>query len=152
MPRYFTLAEAESCLPQVEHCLRDALFHKADADKAQKDLDERTQRIRMAGGSRVDPGPLLELRARRDRGATGLKAALEKIENIGAQIKDLNIGLIDFPTFYEDREVCLCWRLGEERIGFWHGIDEGFRGRKPIDEDFIAALSSDGPGEAGPTM
>jgi hypothetical protein len=51
-------------------------------------------------------------------------------------VKDLDTGLVDFPTMYRGVEVCLCWKLGEGAIGYWHGVDEGFRGRKPIDQDF----------------
>ena len=58
------------------------------------------------------------------------------MNELGAQIKDLDIGLIDFPTMYRGREVLLCWKLGEERIAFWHGTDEGFKGRKAINDEF----------------
>ncbi len=52
-------------------------------------------------------------------------------------MKDLDIGLVDFPTLFQGEEVYLCWKLGEAGIRFWHGIDEGFRGRKPIDAEFL---------------
>src|SRR5262252_6623580 len=119
MPRYYTLAEAEAALPAVERALRDALFHKAEYQTAAEVLNPNTQRIRMAGGSRVDPGPFLATRARRDTSAAALKEVFDTIEKMGVLIKDLDIGLIDFLTLYHGREVCLCWKLGEERIGFW---------------------------------
>jgi hypothetical protein len=53
-------------------------------------------------------------------------------------VKDLDTGLLDFPTLYQGREVYLCWRLGESQINYWHGVDEGFAGRKAIDDDFLA--------------
>ncbi|HEV2198430.1 MAG TPA: DUF2203 domain-containing protein [Bryobacteraceae bacterium] len=136
MSRYFSLQEAERLLPEVERALRDAIFQKAEYQAAEGDLNRATQRIRMAGGSRVSPGPFLALRARKDAASTALNAAIERVSELGAQIKDLDIGLIDFPTRYHGREVSLCWKLGEERIAFWHGVDEGFRGRKPIDDEF----------------
>src|SRR5579862_3966630 len=147
MPRYFTLAEAERMLPAVERALRDALFHKAEYQKADEELDETMERIRMAGGSRVNPGPILTLRAGRDASAVALKEALERVERSGAVVKDLDIGLIDFMTLYDGREVCLCWKLGEDRILFWHGIDEGFKGRKPIDQQFLDAHEGDSTGD-----
>jgi hypothetical protein len=61
---------------------------------------------------------------------------MDSIQEIGCLVKDLDIGLLDFPTLYRGREVYLCWRLGEQRIEHWHGVDEGFRGRKPVDDDF----------------
>jgi len=137
MPRYFNLTEAERMLPEVDRALRDALFHKAEYQAADAELNATMQGIRMAGGSRVNPGPILATRARRDASAGALREIFEKIEQMGVLVKDLDIGLIDFLTRYQGREVCLCWKLGEERIRFWHGTDEGFAGRKPIDDDFL---------------
>ena len=144
MPRHFTLAQAEQMLPEVEHALRDALFHKAEYQAAEEELIASTQRIRMAGGSRVNPGPILAMRARRDTSAAALKEIFERIQEMGVLVKDLDVGLIDFLSFYQGHEVCLCWKLGEERIGFWHGLEEGFRGRKPIDDEFLRNHRGDG--------
>ncbi len=138
MPRYFTLTEAERMLPRVERALRDALFQKSEYEAADRQLNQAMEKIRMAGGSRVNPGPLLAIRARRDSNARALKETFESIEEIGVLVKDLEIGLIDFITRYRGRDVCLCWKLGEEGITQWHGMEEGFRGRKPIDAEFRA--------------
>jgi hypothetical protein len=137
MPRYFTLAEAERALPDVERALRDVLFHKAAYQKAHEDLENNTKRIRMSGGARVDPGAHLAMKARRDTSALALKEAADRVEDAGAMIKDVDTGLIDFLSRYQGQSVCLCWKLGEDKIRFWHGLEEGFRGRKPIDDDFI---------------
>jgi hypothetical protein len=137
MPRYFTFTEAERMLPEVDRALRDALFHKAEYQAADAELNATMQGIRMAGGSRVNPGPILATRARRDASTGALREVFEKIEQIGVLVKDLDVGLIDFVTLYQGREVCLCWKLGEERIRFWHGMDEGFAGRKLIDDEFL---------------
>ena len=142
MSLYFTLAEAEQKLPEVERALREALLHKAEYQKASDQLEKDLDRIRSAGGSRVNPGPLLALRSTRDSSAVALKAALERIEEAGAMVKDLDIGLIDFLAQYRGQDVCLCWKLGEDRIEFWHGLEEGFRGRKPIDDEFRKSLPS----------
>ena len=90
----------------------------------------------MAGGSRVNPGQFLAMRARRDSSAKGLQEVFHRVEEMGVLVKDLDIGLIDFLARYQGREVCLCWKLGEDGIGFWHGLEEGFRGRKAIDDEF----------------
>jgi|SRR5579872_6314308 len=137
MPRYFTLRECETLLPEVERALREAVAHRAEYQKADAELDTSVKHIRVSGGARVNRGAYLAARARRDTSAAGLKQALEEIEHTGAIVKDLEIGLIDFLSRYRGREVCLCWKLGEDRIRFWHGTDEGFKGRKPIDEDFL---------------
>jgi hypothetical protein len=136
--RYFTLTEAERALPAVERFLRDALFHKAEYQRAHTELEETVQRVRMSGGSRVDPTAMQALRTSRDRAVKGLQNAMDEIEDAGALVKDLDIGLLDFMTRYRDRDVCLCWKLGEDAIRFWHGEEEGFRGRKPIDQEFLA--------------
>lgn len=147
MPRYFTLREAEQALPEVERALRDAIFHKAEYGRASQELESSAQRIRMAGGSQVNRGAYLAVRARRDTSAAALKEAMDRIEERGALVKDLDIGLIDFITRYRGRDVCLCWKLGEEGIGFWHGTEEGFRGRKPVDEEFLKSHRGDSGGD-----
>ncbi len=146
MPRYFTLPQAESLLPEVERFLRDALFHKSEAEKAHQELEDTSDRIRASGGMRVNPGQLLAVRARLDTSVAALKDALERIEAAGALVKDLDIGLIDFLSRFQDRDVCLCWKLGESGIGFWHSVDEGFQGRKPIDQEFRDGHSGGDPG------
>jgi hypothetical protein len=143
MPRYFTLDQAERKLPEVERLLRDALYHKAEAQKAHDEFEEETQRIRMSGGVRVDHSKILAVRSRRDTSTSALQVALEGIGELGAQVKDLEIGLIDFLSLFEDREVCLCWKLGESGIGFWHSLEDGFRGRKPVDDKFRAGHRGD---------
>jgi len=139
---YFTLAQAQRLLPEVERHLRDALFHKAEAQKAQQEMEVIANRIRSSGGAQVDLGRQLDLRARRDASAASLADAIDRIDQIGALVKDLDTGLIDFMSRFDDRDVCLCWRLGESAIGFWHGVEDGFRGRKPIDRDFLDGHSA----------
>jgi hypothetical protein len=138
MARYFTLAQAEQVLPQVQRLLRDAVSHKAAMQEAEAELQRTTERIHMSGGVLVDVAAVLATRSRRDQCAGSLRDALQQIQETGALVKDLDIGLIDFMTRYRGREVCLCWKLGEDSIAFWHGADEGFRGRKPIDPDFLS--------------
>jgi hypothetical protein len=145
MPRYFTIAQAERVLPEVEHILRDALFHKSEGQAAHQEFQDATAKIRMSGGVRVDHGKLLAMRARRDTATAALKEALDKISDLGAMVKDLDVGLIDFSTLYQDREVYLCWKFGEPGILFWHAIEDGFRGRKPVDQEFRDGHRGDNP-------
>ncbi len=90
------------------------------------------------GGVRLDPDKISNLRSTVDSSAEGLNRTIEDIHESGCLVKDLDTGLIDFPTLYHGREVYLCWKFGEPAIEFWHGVDEGFRGRKPINDEFIA--------------
>jgi hypothetical protein len=149
MPRYFTLTESERLLPEVEQALRNALTHKSEYQKADGELEAVSQHIRTSGGARLDRGAYLASRARRDLNAAALKESLDRIEHVGALVKDLDIGLIDFLSMYRGREVCLCWKLGEGRIEFWHGTDEGFRGRRPIDEEFRSRHTGDSGTDGG---
>lgn len=136
MPRFFTLPEAEQLLPQIEQKMRQALDLYAAHREADSKLEGATRRITMLGGSIVDRDEIVEWKERRDTTATEVRALIEEIHSFGCQIKDLSIGLIDFPTLYRGTEVLLCWRFGEAGIGFWHGLDEGFQGRRPLDADF----------------
>jgi hypothetical protein len=137
MSRRFTLSEAESLLPEIETLLRQAVGLKAQYLEAEQRIQAQTQRVAMQGGVIVDRAAVLEKRAGRDRLGEGLKSAVERLHEFGCVIKDLDIGLVDFVTLFRGREVYLCWRMGEAGIRYWHGMDEGFAGRKPIDQDFL---------------
>jgi hypothetical protein len=60
-------------------------------------------------------------------------ACVDKLEELGVVLKDLDLGLLDFPSEREGEEVLLCWHVGEESVTSWHGLEEGYAGRKPID-------------------
>ena len=135
--RTFTLNEALDLLPVLETLLRRAATNKQRVAEIDAQFQQVNQRIMMHGGLSVDIVPLAHLRAERDKLSQSITDALSEITAMGVQVKDLDIGLLDFMTRYRDRDVCLCWKLGEDRIGFWHGEDEGFRGRKPIDQEFL---------------
>lgn len=137
MPKRFTHAEAQSLIPQVGRLLRDAIAAKSEYDQADRAIQEFSERIMMMGGITVDRERALAARSRRDSAAGRLRAAIEEVQETGCVIKDLDIGLVDFPTLLRGVEVYLCWKLGESAIEFWHGVDEGFRGRKSIDQDFL---------------
>jgi len=137
MPRYFTLDQARHYLPRVEESIRQVLHLKKEHERASSELDQIAQRVMMMGGMVVDRERLLGFRGKCDATAHRLKELLEEIGSIGCQVKDLDVGLLDFPTLYHGQEVLLCWRLGESDIEYWHGLEEGFRGRKPIDQDFL---------------
>ncbi len=137
MSKRFTHGEAESLLPEVERSLREAIAQKERYEVAGESLRSVAQRVSLAGGSLVNREAIMEDRARRDASGERLKEAVEEIQALGVLIKDLDIGLIDFPTLFRGQEVYLCWKFGERGIRYWHGIEEGFRGRKEIDRDFL---------------
>ena len=137
MPRYFRLEEASKLLPRVEPAVREAVQLKGEFESSDQELKETSRNITMMGGARVDPGKVLAVRQQRDSSAKRLQVLLDEIDEIGAQVKDLSMGLLDFPTMYKGEEVCLCWKLGEREIRYWHGATEGYQGRKEIDAEFL---------------
>ena len=138
MPRYFTLQQAEKLLPEVESAIRDAIHQKSVYQQAEEEWQGLASRVTMLGGMRVDHSEVMDIKRSRESSAQRLKDAVEKIQDYGCVVKDLDIGLIDFPTLFHGEEVYLCWKLGESGIEFWHGVHEGFRGRKAIDAEFLA--------------
>jgi len=137
MARRFTLAEAQSLIPRVDRLLREAVSLKSQYQEAEQEMQAIMQRVTLMGGMMVDRDGVIDTRNRRDETRSKLGTAIEQVQEVGCVVKDLDIGLIDFPTLFRDEEVYLCWKLGEPKIGFWHGVDEGFRGRKAIDQDFL---------------
>jgi hypothetical protein len=137
MPRRFTLREAEALLATIEPWVREAASLKSEYDQAAAAFDAVLQRIMFLGGVALDRDEVLVERKRREHAGERLKSTMEKIQETGCVVKDLDIGLVDFPTLFRGEEVCLCWKLGEDHIGWWHGTTEGFAGRKVINQDFI---------------
>jgi hypothetical protein len=138
MPRFFHLLEAERLLPEVEGILRSLIQLKEDYQRTGREVEGLVQKVAMAGGMVPPRERIGQLRARKDALAEGLKSCLKKIEETGCVLKDADIGLVDFPTLYRGREVYLCWKLGENGIGYWHRVEDGYRGRQAIDSEFLA--------------
>ncbi|HEX3877876.1 MAG TPA: DUF2203 domain-containing protein [Bryobacteraceae bacterium] len=136
MSKRFTLRDAQRLLPEVERLLTEAMRLKPDLDESIAAVKQMKERVHMQGGMLIDRTAALEMRQRRETASKLLRKAVEEILELGVQIKDIDIGLVDFPTRFHGREVYLCWKLGENDIEYWHG-EEGFRGRKPIDRDFL---------------
>lgn len=111
---------------------------KEDYTKSESELNRLLQRISLEGGTIPPREKIGQLRHRKDASARGLQSSLQKLEETGCQLKDIDSGLVDFPTLYRGKEVYLCWKLGESSISFWHNVDDGFRGRRPIDGEFLS--------------
>lgn len=130
-PRYFTLEEANEALGEVRPLTEDLVGHR----RALVELQERQAALvsRIAGnGGNVQPHELEEVQEQLDVEVAGIAECVARIHELGALVKDLDDGLVDFPARLEGEEILLCWRLGEDEIAFWHGLDEGFSGRKPL--------------------
>lgn len=137
--RTFTLDEAQSLLPVLESLLRTAMNAKTLIEKDDAEQQALHHRIFLNGGMFLDIVPLARRRAERAKAEQRAKDAVAEIDSIGVQVKDLDIGLLDFPCAVEGQIVLLCWKLGEKSITHWHGTQEGFAGRKPIDQRIVRA-------------
>ena len=137
--RLFTLTEAERARRELEPFLMEAMDCRKKLAGLETDLSAVSARIMMMGGVIVPYEKLATLRVEHQQLAESLKSALNRILETGCLIKDLEVGLLDFPALINNEEVYLCWRLGEDRIRFYHRQDEGFAGRKPLN-----------PGDVGP--
>lgn len=132
--RTFTLDEAQMLLPVLESLLRSAIEAKKLIEETDAEQQALHHRIFLNGGTFLDIVPLARRKAERAKAEQRAKDALAEIGSIGVQVKDLDIGLLDFPCEVEGQIILLCWKLGEKSITHWHGTSEGFAGRKPIDE------------------
>lgn len=137
MSRFFTIHDARALLPRVEKVIRAAVQAKTNHDQCEQGLQNLMQRIMIMGGILVDRMAVENMKSVKETSTERLKAAMEEIGEIGCLVKDLEQGLVDFPTLFQGEEVYLCWRMDEADIRFWHGVHEGFAGRKTIDKHFL---------------
>jgi hypothetical protein len=141
----FTLEEAHTLLPVLRSLIKRAMDDKSVIEAVEKELQDLKHRILLSGGLFVDVPVVVRRRAERDKAFQDIKDTLGEIDAIGVQVKDLDIGLLDFPCAVDDEIVLLCWKYGEDKIEFWHGMEEGFRGRKPIDERILRGKKREKP-------
>jgi hypothetical protein len=137
--RTFTLDEAQTLLPVLESLLRTAIAAKKLMEEVEAEMQAVQRRVFLNGGTYLDIVPLARRKAERIKAEQRLRDAFAEIDAIGVQVKDLDIGLLDFPCEVDGCTVLLCWKLGEASITHWHGTDEGFAGRKPVDERIARA-------------
>jgi hypothetical protein len=130
-PRRFTPAEANEALAEVRPLAERMVKAKRALDEAQARRDEAARSIAGNGGA-IRPHELAVLHDELERRAAELAGLVEQVHELGVLVKDLDSGLVDFPSVREGEEVLLCWRLGEDEVAFWHRPEDGFAGRRPI--------------------
>jgi hypothetical protein len=123
--RTFTLAEAKQLLPQLEEQLLAVKKDKEVLVHSHGEIKRASANAQANGGSIAGP--------RYIRALERISDSVEAIQEMGILVKDLDIGLCDFPYLLGDRVVYLCWKLGEQEINFWHEVEDGYAGRKPIE-------------------
>ncbi len=143
--KYFDRKEAEGLLSTIAPWLEEARSEKQTIEAFKNELAQVASRIMVMGGTSPSLGELLRKKTEHDEASERLVEIVNRIQETGVLVKDLDIGLVDFPSLLEGEEIYLCWKLGEDHIAFWHGIDEGFTGRKPLDEPKTGRTPPQGP-------
>lgn len=134
----FSVAMANRALPLVRRIVADIVQEYP----RWRDLVARWELL--SAGSRPEWGESVDMqRVQRevDTYAERIESYKKELEQIGCQLKDFEMGLVDFIGMYEGRPVCLCWKHGEESVAFWHEVDAGYQGRQPITPGFLAATT-----------
>jgi hypothetical protein len=132
--RHFTPEEANALLEQVRPVAESLVAHRRAFTVATARRARLSARISGNGGD-LDPQEPSDLDEQLEREAQAVARAVRQLQQLGLLVKDLDRGLVDFPALHEGREVLLCWQVGEEEVAYWHGVDEGFAGRKPLPLD-----------------
>ena len=127
--KFFSLAEADRALTLVRRIVVDVV-----RDYKQLRKLHAACRTYDARGNDVEAE---EARHRYAAVTDHLSELNEELEKIGCELKDYRIGLVDFPARIEGREVCLCWKLGEEKVGYWHEVTAGHAARRPVAEILV---------------
>ena len=125
-PHYFSLGEANSSLEIIRPLMEEIQSLRSNIMSHQPEVWPAIERSAGNGGN-----PAL---SKLVKDFQRLDDLLHRILATGAQVKDINTGLLDFPAWRNDHEVCLCWKYGEEKIAFWHEIEDGFAGRQSLDQ------------------
>jgi hypothetical protein len=131
MPKTFTLAEATALLPTIRPILERIISLRARLERTERDLVSLHWKARTNGHA-DHQGSFGEGNTARTDLMAEINAELVKIHELGVELKDPGLGLIDFPSIRDGRVVYLCWRLGERSIEYWHETTTGFAGRQPL--------------------
>ena len=129
--RHFTPEEANELLAEVRPVAEELVARRRELAVTTARRARLVARIAGNGGD-FDPQEPRAVEEELEREATAIVRCVERLEGLGVLVKDLDRGLVDFPALRGGEEVLLCWQVGEEQVAHWHGLDEGFAGRKPL--------------------
>ena len=130
---YFASHEVEGLIPELTEIVGRLMDTHGRLGEVRAALHQEQHRIMLAGGGLLDQATWRERTRRLEELTRLVQKGIAAIVKLGGVPKDLGMGLVDFPSLVNDREVNLCWRFGETTIKFWHGLDEGYAGRKPLE-------------------
>lgn len=129
--RHFTPEEANAALADVRPLVERLVERRREHVEALERQEELERKISGNGGG-IPPAELAAASADVDQIAHDLAGLVDEIGAHGAQVKDLDTGLVDFPALREGETVLLCWQLGEDEIRYWHRVEDGFAGRREL--------------------
>ena len=132
--RHFTPDEANAELEHVRPLVEQLVATRQEHAAALERQEELERKIKGNGGG-IPPAELAQATAEVDGVARRMARLVDEITGHGAQVKDLDTGLIDFPALRRGETVLLCWQVGEDEIAWWHGVEDGFAGRRPMPLD-----------------
>jgi hypothetical protein len=132
MPRYFTPKEANDELVEIRPLVEELVAHRREQQRLQAARVELAAKIAGNGGG-IDGRVLAGAAEAEQRERVEIVRCVDAIHGRGAIVKDVDEGLVDFPALRRGEEILLCWRLGEDEVAHWHGLEEGFAGRKRLD-------------------
>ncbi len=130
MAHYFTREEAEALLPQISVILRNIQESRKALQRAEEELDGL--RVQAMGNGHHLHGRMARLQEQVAGQIRTLQRLAAELDEFGCELKDPDMGLIDFLSLRDGQEIYLCWYLGEERINYWHYLHTGFAGRQPL--------------------
>jgi hypothetical protein len=130
--RLFTPSEANTALDQVRPLAERLVSLRARMRELVAEQEKLVLEIGGNGGGYA-AGDLNEAQSELEQLADEVTATVVELESLGTVVKDLDLGLLDFPGLREGEEVELCWQAGEDAVRYWHPLESGYRGRKPID-------------------
>lgn len=130
--RYFSVAEANATLPLVRAIIHDITALAEQLHERQERLERLKPDSKKSRLSDAHQEELEHILADMERGRDRMNELAEELVQLGIELKDVRVGLVDFPCWMGNREVYLCWRHGESEVGFWHELDAGFAGRQKL--------------------
>jgi len=131
-PKYFTVGEANALLPSLRPILQ-RIAEKRRELQAKREALAAFRRQAAGNGHHLASPDFLALRKEADFIGEEMQAEIQNVHDLGCLLKDLDLLLVDFPALRAGREILLCWKADEDRVSFWHGTEEGFAGRKPLE-------------------
>ena len=134
-PKTFTVAEANALLPQVIPLIEQLQGLQRSIQQTAQQLNEAVEKVTAGNGYPIQSlkAKIRELTEHQLQLVEAFQSALAQLEELGATLKDLNIGLVDFQGLRGGEPIFLCWKIGEDRIRFWHTLEVGYAGRQPLD-------------------